>query len=681
MSGANRSLKPSEPSHNNRLSFALQAAGIGTWTLDNLHQQIWCDERCRELYGLSGGESVPYEQLVACIHPDDRLDVDIAIQRAINPQSGGTYYAQFRTREAKTRSWRWLRCKGRAFFSETGTAYQLTGVVEAIAPTTNIAGNLIEEAPIATGLYVGRALIVEQANEAILKIWGKDATVIGKPLADALPELQGQPFLDILEDIFATGKAFTAQGMPCDLVVDGTLRTFYFDFTYKPLRNDTGEIYAIMNMAVDVTEQVLAHRQLEAIQADLLQTTQRLGLALEAGSLGSYELDLATGLMNCTPQCKINYGQPIDVPFNLPDLMHIIMAEDRSYVEQAITQSIEKQTAYMAEYRIIWPDQSLHWVRASGRPTHFVGGKPTKMTGVTQEITAQRQLQLVLEQQVQERTEELEATNEELSATNEELASTNEELIEANQNLTRSNENLEQFAYIASHDLQEPLRKIQQFGDLLKTRYADPVGEELVYLERMQSAASRMSVLIKDLLTFSRISTRQASTSPVALSLVVKEALENLSVAIEETSASIQVEPLPSIQGDNLQLVQLFQNLLSNSLKFHRTDESGALVPPIINIRTSQVAVTDLPVSLKPARSAAAYYCIAVSDNGIGFDERYIDRIFQVFQRLHGKKEFAGTGVGLAICQKVATNHGGAISAISQPGKGATFSVYFPVPI
>ncbi|MVM35954.1 hypothetical protein GO755_38430 [Spirosoma sp. HMF4905] len=255
----------------------------------------------------------------------------------------------------------------------------------------------------------------------------------------------------------------------------------------------------------------------------------------------------------------------------------------------------------------------------------------------------------------------------------------NQALDQLNQQLTRSNENLQQFAYIASHDLQEPLRKIHQFSDLLKTRYAAPSGEELNYLNRMQLAASRMSLLIKDLLTFSRISTSPAPDVSVSLQQVINDAIDNLSVTIGETQAQIQVGILPTVQGDPSQLGQLFQNLLSNAIKFSRKDQSGQQIAPQITIQATNLLANELPVTVKPVQSTEAYYYIKVIDNGIGFDEKYTDRIFQVFQRLHGKGEFAGTGVGLAICQKVVTNHGGAITATSKPGEGATFSVYLPI--
>ncbi|QDK82092.1 PAS domain S-box protein [Spirosoma sp. KCTC 42546] len=306
--------------------------------------------------------------------------------------------------------------------------------------------------------------------------------------------------------------------------------------------------------------------------------------------------------------------------------------------------------------------QSYLWHLFTAQPVKSEADKVAAWTGFVVNIDAQK----LVEQTIRH--------NEELAQAKAKLEQSQHELESTVRELNRSNEDLSQFAYIASHDLQEPLRKIQQFGDLLQSRDSDLSGESRTYLSRMQSAASRMSVLIKDLLSFSRLSTRRETPTFVTLTSLVNNCLENLSFVIEETQAQIQVHALPTIEGEASQLGQLFQNLLSNALKFHR-----AGIPPHIYIKSEEITADQLPHAVKPARQSAVYHKIEISDNGIGFDEKYLDRIFQVFQRLHGKNEFAGTGVGLAICQKVATNHGGAITAISQLGEGATFQVYLPV--
>ncbi|GAB3327195.1 hypothetical protein GCM10027299_27450 [Larkinella ripae] len=252
---------------------------------------------------------------------------------------------------------------------------------------------------------------------------------------------------------------------------------------------------------------------------------------------------------------------------------------------------------------------------------------------------------------------------------------TESELQQKNEALQRSNQSLQTFAYVASHDLQAPLRKIQSFGNLLTTQYGpDLKPEARDVLQRLNAATQRMSSLIQDLLMYSRITTQPHELKPVTLSNVIAEAISDLDPLIQETGAAIEVDSLPIVTGDSVELGQLFQNLLSNSLKFRRPD-----VPAVVTIRCLLMARADLPASVLPGHpTATRFYRIAVADNGIGFDPKNAERIFQMFQRLHTQNEYAGTGIGLAICQRVIENHGGAITAIGKPGQGAVFEVYFP---
>ena len=237
--------------------------------------------------------------------------------------------------------------------------------------------------------------------------------------------------------------------------------------------------------------------------------------------------------------------------------------------------------------------------------------------------------------------------------------------------LARSNAELEQFAYVASHDLQEPLRKIQAFGDRLRAGSREALGEQgLDYLERMQNAAVRMRALITDLLTLSRIMTRGQPFAPVNLTHVAREVASDLEVRIEQTAARVQIGELPTIEADPTQMRQLLQNLISNSLKFHRPDE-----PPVIKVCGTAPAGTGPNLD----GSAIPTCRITVEDSGIGFDERHLDRILLPFQRLHGRQEYEGTGIGLAISRKILERHGGSLTATSAPGQGATFIVTLPI--
>ena len=252
-----------------------------------------------------------------------------------------------------------------------------------------------------------------------------------------------------------------------------------------------------------------------------------------------------------------------------------------------------------------------------------------------------------------------------------------------NHELRRSNENLESFANVASHDLQEPLRKLISFANILQTQYAGQLAPEVSdILNRMNISAERMRLLIQDLLTYSRVGTQQDAIKAVDLTRVIQELQENeLWAAIYANKAELRLGQLPTLRADPFQIRQLFQNLLSNAIKFC---SPGVL--PVVSITCRTVDRAEIPVGLlSPVKAGdnkptgQTFYEIEVTDNGIGFDEKYLNRIFQVFQRLHGRNQYAGSGIGLAICQKITERHNGAITATSTPGEGSTFRVFLPV--
>jgi signal transduction histidine kinase len=234
--------------------------------------------------------------------------------------------------------------------------------------------------------------------------------------------------------------------------------------------------------------------------------------------------------------------------------------------------------------------------------------------------------------------------------------------------LEHSNRELQDFANIASHDLQEPLRKIQTFSELLQTRHIHQLDERgLNYLNRMHQAARRMQSLVDELLAYSRVTTRAKPFQTVDLQEVLRSVLSDLDFQIEDSHASISSQPLPTIVADPTQMRQLFQNLIGNALKFHQPSQ-----PPALHISSR-----DLPAS--PASLNGASCELTFTDQGIGFDEKYLDRIFQPFQRLHGSGAYSGVGMGLTICRKIVDRHNGEITARSAPGKGASFIVRLPI--
>lgn len=241
--------------------------------------------------------------------------------------------------------------------------------------------------------------------------------------------------------------------------------------------------------------------------------------------------------------------------------------------------------------------------------------------------------------------------------------------------LKRSNQSLEEFAHAASHDLKEPIRKVNTFGDLLKSRLADRMDEaELRLFERMENATERMRLLIDDLLSFSQLTQQPLEKEAVDLNEKVRKALEDLELVIEEKGAKITIDKLPVVKGYRRQLQQLFQNLLSNSLKYSKPG-----VVPEITISARLVNEKDVPITIPANGQGGKFYLIEVKDNGIGFEQKDAKRIFNMFQRLHGKAEYAGTGIGLSIARKVVENHQGYIWAESNIGEGSLFFILLPV--
>jgi light-regulated signal transduction histidine kinase (bacteriophytochrome) len=283
------------------------------------------------------------------------------------------------------------------------------------------------------------------------------------------------------------------------------------------------------------------------------------------------------------------------------------------------------------------------------------------MVDITQRVLAEKALQEAhdeLERRVEERTRELKTTNEQLQQEIADRERAEEELKGYATDLEHSNEELQQFAYVASHDLQEPLRMISSYVQLLGERYRGRLDEDAdEFIHYAVEGASRMQTLINGLLAYSRVGTRGEAFEPSDCESVLQEVLRDLKLAIEGCGAVVTYDPLPTVMADPTQLGQLFQNLIGNAIKFR-----GEETPRV------HIGVT---------RKNAAWL-FSVRDNGIGIDPQYSDRIFTIFQRLHPRERYAGTGVGLAVCRKIVERHGGEIWVVSEAGKGATF--YFTMP-
>jgi len=354
------------------------------------------------------------------------------------------------------------------------------------------------------------------------------------------------------------------------------------------------------------------------------------------------------------------------------NLFHI---DDRAYAQKVWKQSLKTGEPYEIKYRLYHKQtNSYRWVIGRALPHKNDQGEIMKWYGTCtdiddsiKEIELRKQLEKKLhaekeklESRVAERTSQLKLTNQGLREEIKKRQDTEVKLRHFSKELQRSNKELEEFAYVSSHDLQEPLRKIQAFGDLLLEEYGDNLGDGSEYLTRIRSSASRMSRLIEDLLDFSRVSTKKMITSKIDLNDVFNDTVHDLGERIKTENGEIVLDNiLPVLNVDETHMRQLFQNMISNGLKFHKPNET-----PVIHVSYSK-------------KNNVHIFCF--KDNGIGIDKKYVDKIFAVFQRLHARDAYEGTGIGLAVCKKIVERYNGTIDVESQLNIGTTFIITLPV--
>lgn len=313
---------------------------------------------------------------------------------------------------------------------------------------------------------------------------------------------------------------------------------------------------------------------------------------------------------------------------------------DQKKIATVVKRALKNKSNVDTEMRILTAKNNVRIVSVLCKVLSDDSGAPVKIVGSLRDITEQR----VAENEVKKHVKEL----------------------------NRSNKELEEFAYVASHDMQEPLRKISTFSDRLNEKYADVLsGDGQMYLERIMASAENMRMLINNLLEFSRITRSTQPFAAVGLNFILHQVKADLELTIEETGTKITVGKLPEIEASLTQMKQLFTNIINNAIKFRKPD-----VAPEINIDCQELTIEEKKHFQLPAERK--FYQIQIADNGIGFEKEYAQRIFQIFQRLHGKSEYPGSGIGLAICKKIIEHHHGVIFADSTPGMGSKFVFILP---
>ena len=629
-----------------RYTLTVQASPDGLWDWNVLTNEVYYSPRFKAILGYQDDEMEnQFHSFESRLHPDEHERVLAAVHNHLERRI--PYDLEYRLR-TKQGDYRWIYARGQAIWDETGQPMRMAGSIS----------DITERKQTEAQIYEMTQRLALATNSANIGVWDFDLVEDRLIWDDRMYELYG-----ISAETFGGAyEAWKGGVHPEDLTradaeiqaaiigeqdfhtefrvvwPDGQIR--FIEAHAITLRDETGKALRMIGVNWDITER----RQVEDA---LRESEARWQFALEGSGDGVWDWNSQTNEVFYSHQWKAMLGYEDDEVGNgLDEWDSRVHPADKEQCYADMNQHLSGLTpVYQNEHRVRCKDGAYKWILDRGKVVEWdQSGESLRMIGTHADITdrkqaeeALRQLNEALETKVQERTKELEQRARELE---------------------RSNAELEQFAYVASHDLQEPLRTISSYTELLAEEYRDRLDEEAnEYIDFIVDGAARMQQLIKDLLAFSRVETKGKAFAPSSCESVIQKVLVNLKLAIEERQAVVTYDALPAVVADESQMHQLLQNLISNALKFR------SQAPPYIHISAT-------------LHQDEWEFC--VRDNGIGIDPEYFEQIFEIFQRLHSRRHYAGTGIGLAICRKIVQRHGGRIWVDSAPGEGASF--YFTLP-
>lgn len=502
---------------------------------------------------------------------------------------------------------------------------------------------MLMQSPFAFAVLKGKDMKVAFANDAMKKIWDKGNTIKGKSLMKILPELKDQEFPTLLHQVYTTGIPHMANESLTKFNRNGVMEDRYFNFVYQPYREIDETIIGVTLIAIEVTPEAEFNKKMKVSEENFRQLAellpQKISQADERGNVFFYN-------SNWLKYAGLGLNE-----LKGEGWKKIIHPDDQKEFNKHWQHCIKTGNHFAMEIRFLNKQKEYKWHLSEAVAIKDEKGNIFKWVIAANEINQQVEYRIDLEGAVRKRTTEL---------------------VNANDELLKINKELEAFTYVSSHDLQEPLRKIQTFSSLIlekENQHLSDNGKN--YFRLMQQEAQRMKTLIQDLLAFSKLNTTDIKFEFTDLNVIIDDVKNEFKELIAEKHAVIEVKEICEVHVIPFQFRQLMRNLISNALKF-----SNPTRPPHIKIESRNIKYHELNIENLPFQKE---YChITISDNGIGFEKEFSEKIFKVFQRLYGKEEYSGTGIGLAIVKKIVENHHGIITATGEIDKGATFNIYIP---
>lgn len=669
-------LKESE----NQLAFAIDAAELGTWDYDPLSNTFTGNDKLMDWIGIPKGTNISMEQAMDTIVPEDIYRVTTSINKSLSGSVEGRFRERFGIKNKRTNKVRIVQAQGKVRFRNPKSPYRIIGTLQDVSEQVNYEKklifanekikkeeqnfrNIVYEAPVGIAIFKSRELVAKMANNSLLSFFKKGSEdFIGKKLFETIPEIKGT-MENLYEEVFYKKESVRGTEFKISLPRHGKFKSAYFNFIIHPIQIVEGEVKEVMMVVNEVTDIVESKNKLAENERQFRNHVQHSPVAMAILRGKDFKIELANNRMLNHLWGKTKeevIGKPILTVF--PELKKQKYPEELGQVLNTGVPIKDKASKVIIKNNGIEKEFYLdyHYIPLSDLDAS-ISGVIVTATDVTDQVLYSKRLEgfaKELESQVTLRTNL--------------LLEANEKLKDSVVKLKQANEELQSFAYVSSHDLQEPLRKIQMYCSLiLEKEYRNFSTKGKGYFEKITFAASRMRTLIDDLLSFSRSNDDITKYEMIDFNEVIDQVLEDLAAIIEESAAKITVNNLPMAEAIFFQMRQVFSNLISNAIKFSNKDSR-----PEISISASEVPTSQ--VHLMNLNQNKVYYEFLIKDNGIGFPKDMENKIFEVFQRLHAKHEYEGTGIGLAIVKKVINNHSGLVNAESIEGKGATFKIIFP---